>query len=500
MLSFRLRLTGLGRDRWRWDTDRWTSGESWIKPFAHPALERSLVHNGAQGACVVVRESAVVRESHAEGEFIRVELRPGRVRITAGLHGTAPVYLTAAGDLLEGSWYLPDLRHACTAGRLLDRAVVRALTRRHRYSSDTLFTGVHRLTERATATFTPEGLRIDYPPPALHVARARRLRPGVDPVEAFDGLLADIVARYAVPSAGVELSGGVDSANVALTVAALHREAGSYGLLFDGELGEQQQRRRDTLARRLGLRDVTVPAADWPPFTPGGCRASGVPHDPCGDFYLEAFQAAVDRAATLGVRVVFTGMGGDEIMALRLTERDTPLSEPGKVPWLGARARDALVEVDHNLAPVSPAPLPSLLVFAARNPTFLRSGVWPVSPLADPLLVRFGESLPVQWRRRKRLLRERLRRAGFPEEVADPPRPENFTALMQAGLRRHGLPLLERMLDDSILVDAGYVDRVALAAAHQRATAAEEVPDPLYDTIALEVGLRSLLEKGNDGQ
>ncbi|KWX01024.1 hypothetical protein LI90_2052 [Carbonactinospora thermoautotrophica] len=31
-------------------------------------------------------------------------------------------------------------------------------------------------------------------------------------------------------------------------------------------------------------------------------------------------------------------------------------------------------------------------------------------------------------------------------------------------------------------------------------TTAEEVPDPLYDTIALEVGLRSLLEKENDGQ
>lgn len=116
-----------------------------------------------------------------------------------------------------------------------------------------------------------------------------------------------------------------------------------------------------------------------------------------------------------------------------------------------------------------------------------------MSPLADPLIVRFGESLPVGWRGGKTLLRQRLRRAGLSDEVAEPAQPETFTGLMQAGLCHYGLPLLADMTAGSLLVDAGYVDRAALAAAYEHARSAAAVPSLLYDTIALEVGLRSLL-------
>lgn len=64
---------------------------------------------------------------------------------------------------------------------------------------------------------------------------------------------------------------------------------------------------------------------------------------------------------------------------------------------------------------------------------------------------------------------------------------------MQTGLRDHGLPIVERMLDDSTLIDNGFVDRLRLSSAHQHACAAAELPDLLYDTIALEVGLASLI-------
>lgn len=117
-----------------------------------------------------------------------------------------------------------------------------------------------------------------------------------------------------------------------------------------------------------------------------------------------------------------------------------------------------------------------------------------MSPLADPLLVRFAESLQYPWRRHKRLIRERLRRAGFPPYVVRPAQPENFLALMQDGLRRFGLPRARRMLADSLLIDAGYVDRPMFAEAVRRAEGASLVPDILYDTIAMEIGLRSMLE------
>jgi asparagine synthase (glutamine-hydrolysing) len=108
------------------------------------------------------------------------------------------------------------------------------------------------------------------------------------------------------------------------------------------------------------------------------------------------------------------------------------------------------------------------------------------------MLVRFGEQLPLPWRRRKRILRESLRRAGLAAEVVDPPLRETFSELMQVGLRQHGLPILKAMLSESVLVDLGYLDHAALAAAYEIAQAAARVPSVLCDALTLEVGLRSL--------
>jgi asparagine synthase (glutamine-hydrolysing) len=183
-------------------------------------------------------------------------------------------------------------------------------------------------------------------------------------------------------------------------------------------------------------------------------------------------------------------MGGDELMALRPSEDRSPRRQPPAVPWLGSRTLAARPEIEVNTAPVSPVPLATLVALAVRNPTYLREGIWPVSPLADPALVRFAESLPVSWRAGTALLKERLRRVGLPPEVVQPRRPENFLALMHSGLRRYGLPLARDMLRGSLLIDNGYVDGGAFSRALHQA----EIPDVLYDTVALEFGIRTLWE------
>jgi hypothetical protein len=162
------------------------------------------------------------------------------------------------------------------------------------------------------------------------------------------------------------------------------------------------------------------------------------------------------------------------------------------VSWLGQRARAALAEIDANLAPVPVLPLPALMSFALHNPTYLQAGIWPISPLTDPQLLRFGEQLPLAWRCDKALLRERLRCAGLPSYVCQPDHPETFSPLMQLGLRLYGLDLARHMLDESVLIDAGYVDHSRFATAYEAAVGAPRVPSLLCDTIALELGLHSL--------
>jgi asparagine synthase (glutamine-hydrolysing) len=305
VISLRLHLWDLCYPHWTWTGDRWTNGNSWLHPVITPAVDAQLVydHNGRVG--LVVRErlggqsaiksvdhepamvadvGAVVAQAQSwAGEYMIVELQPDRIRLTAGPLGTAPLYLTQGSAVLLGSWHLPDIRTLIHSDELLDRAVARRLTRQARYSADTVFRGVQRLTERTTATFTRTGLVMTYPEPAEHVLQPRELRPGADVVGAFDELLTEVVAGTPAASGpvGVELSGGADSANIAITLAARHNGAvTSFGLVLDGPVGRQQQRRRQDMISRFGLRDTTVHASAHPPFAPSGVRSLMVPHDP----------------------------------------------------------------------------------------------------------------------------------------------------------------------------------------------------------------------------
>lgn len=188
-----------------------------------------------------------------------------------------------------------------------------------------------------------------------------------------------------------------------------------------------------------------------------------------------------------------TGLGGDELLATPASRHTARVTDPEfAVPWLGKRAKAALPELDTNLAPVAVRPLPTLMALALHNPSYLAAGIWPTAPLADPRLIRFAEQLPVRWRRANALFRCRLRQAGLPRSVTNPARPESFAPLMQHGLRHHGLPILRRMLDDSVLVDAGFLDHRRLTAAYHAATSASRLPSLLCDTMATELALRSL--------
>ncbi|MBL1080532.1 asparagine synthase [Streptomyces actinomycinicus] len=490
MLSMRLRLADLQEPKWRWEGGRWINGQSWIEPANVSTLVMEVNDDQAPRVRVRVQEC-----KRGDADFVALTMGPGKARLSAGVSGTAPLYLTQKAGELHASWDLTLLRPHLQADRLVPRVVARTLTRQHRYTSETLFEGVYRLTERAAATLTPHGLDIHYPEPAEHVLEPRTVRPGVDPLAALDEVLTDVIrqAPTAAGCVGVELSGGADSGNVALAVkAARYPEVYSFGLLVGGSTGRQQSERRRALVEHCGFQDTATPAMYHPPFCPGGVRALRKPHDPAGAFYQEAFDVVREQAAARRCEVMFTGSGGDEVNAHH-SRTQAELPTPHPVPWLGNRAVRALAEVNKYLAPIPVLPVPTLMAFGMHNPGFLRAGIWPVSPLAHPRIVRFMEQLPHEHKRGKALFRERIRRAGLPEWVAAPTEPENFLAILEKGLRSYGLPVLDDMLKESILVDLGYVDGKALAKARRNADSAPVVPDLLCDVLALEAGLRSLV-------
>ncbi|SHF85000.1 hypothetical protein [Streptoalloteichus hindustanus] len=76
-----------------------------------------------------------------------------------------------------------------------------------------------------------------------------------------------------------------------------------------------------------------------------------------------------------------------------------------------------------------------------------------------------------------------------------PPLRENFRHIMEYGLREYGVPLLGRLIKDSVLVDLGYVAGEQLRAAHERYTMGTSPVDLLlFPFLATELGLRALTQ------
>lgn len=529
MLEFKLSLDGTSAQwAWRAETKKWGNDSSWISPIQHPLLERMAVSDGISTFLVVRERTAqspvprtpqdrtmlVTNQTFEEMlkealewplEFQLIECRPGSgYRIHAGQWGTCPIYISdTKSSGLIGSWSFRNLRPQMGRDRINLLEVVRILSARQRYTHNSIFQGIHQLTERSCAEYSNEGLTLHYPEDAPH-GRPREVRPGVDIIPVYEEELARAVSLrpYSPSETAVELSGGLDSANVAMTLSDLNSETiMAYALTYGGDIGEQQVRRRQEMIEYGNFRDMQLNALEWPPLHPMGGRAQGDAVDPIEQPYHEAFEKLLEKAAVEGIRTIFTGDGGDELASLRGDEWEQMGKIPGRYnplrilpTWFTRMALELVPHIDDDLAPRSILDEASLLGFASRTPSLVTHGMWPISPLCSPRLIRFAEQLPVEWRDNKRFCRERLRRLEFSDEVVNPTLRENFTHVMWYGLRRYGEALVEQTVEDSILVDLGLADPDQVLTQSRRLSAEEAEPDTtLFAYLRMELGLRGLL-------
>lgn len=506
--------------------DSWSLGTSHLSPYQHPCLEHGLALT-TDRALLIVRErmraittwcSASDPTEHVSPDryqqrlkealswplgYVIVELTPGRLSLTASPWGTAPVHLATVNGTLLGSWDLLDLTPKVNPRRLDPLAVIRFLTYATHYSSATLLADVLTLTERATATWTGNNVHLTYPEPAAH-ALPRELAEDADPAGVFEQVLQGVIDRWEfTPTQTVaDVSGGMDSTNVALALAQLHPDQIHTGaMLLTGPAGKQQvRRRREVLATGLGP-DHTVRMVDHLPFNPDGRRRRGLPFDPEEGPYAEARDVLLAHYAEHGKKVLFTGLGGDEAMKLRTAERQrlgvkaaSPLRHRDGAPaFLGPLGRELLPHRFEGAAPIGPALWSILDCFGAFYPLHMRHGIWPINPFAAPEIVRLAESLPAQWRHRKRLLRDRLTRLGLSPEVSHPALPENFQHVLDMAMRRHGVDLLlEVLARGSLLVDDGYLDEDELTHAADEFKSTGARTFDVYRPLVLETGLASL--------
>ncbi|MEV7119906.1 asparagine synthase-related protein [Kitasatospora griseola] len=477
---------------WTWTGGRWHCGSSWIEPYRHTLTEQIALTDGIRTVFVSAArktgapsgrpeptpvspgdyDRALRRLREDRDDWTAIEVTDAHTVVSTGTACTAPQYLATSTDALHGSWDLLDLRDHQHPDRVDHIAITRHLALRNRYSASTFWQDIRLLTERATARFGPEGpLVIQFPEPAEH-SRARSLQDGNDPVPLFQDLLDLSVSRapWRGSRTAVQLSGGMDSTVVSLALRTAPQGAGVTAgtVVLDHERGTQQNERRRLILDYIasGWSGLTVHALDHLPYGPSSRFSRTGWISPTTDIYGDALDTLSDRFADRGIDAVFSGIGGDELMAVTAAEDREGRHgfEPEIPPWLGPVARGALKDVNTVITPAAVVPETALMAKTVCGPAFLRRGLWPIHPLTDPVLVRFCEWLPVEWRDRKRLMREIIGRTGMPHQVARPPLAENFQQVITLAMRRNGAPRLRKILaEGSPLIEAGLLDPVGLA-------------------------------------
>lgn len=420
-----------------------------------------------------------------------------RIKLRAGVLGSAPVYCLATGKRAIVSWDFADF--------LVHRPPIDIEVASHRlalntaYSARQICVGVTLLTERATLCLEPDNAHYQYPP-AVEMPTPTHLPMGVDATTAFGELLRHIIAmRPITPNQiAAELSGGMDSAAVACALATEYGPIASQGILLHGDCRHMQIERRNKIVNQLGLHDETVDIAAFPPSL--DLRPASRKEYVHTEYYLEAIEALWSVAHSQGRDTIFTGFGGDELfMPFFSGERryeaeddsETTKSRRYAERLLTPYALSAARSMCAFNAPISP--VPAVRVGTCQAQHLMKFGLWPVNPLSDPNLVALCYRLPQEHRHGRETMRRYLQN-HLGEEVF----PHNYTketfAQVFPELIAKQRENIAAQLQECALADLGLVDqRSALALLDEVATTREEASiSPLVNFLWLERFVRQV--------
>lgn len=488
----------------------WEGSGIAIVPLQNTALE-CRVRQSADQFELTVRE-ALCPPGAAEDawplDFVSVLIERGacgvRVRLHCGQWGTCPVYLTCTDAGLWAHWDAVELYPLLSNTALSMPFAAHFLAGLDDvYAVDTVFPKIRRLTAGASAEWSAHTGAIDFtlPEPVAQPA-PHTLAGGADVLGAVDRTLLACAARYKQENVtcGSLLSGGLDSAIVAIAASRVRPEQAlqSFGMLVPRESQHGQKRRRRALVQQFGFHDTAIEAESHFCFDPNHRRIQELRVAPWDEFYYEAFEALLDAACRQGVQEMVTGNGGDELCLLHDFEapNTTPADAAVLPPFLSPQIVQAYRDTRDSIsrAPLALLPSSALGAASASAPLFSRKGVWSLSPLCTPELIRLCRRLPLEWRKNRRLWRDYLATLGVTQAVTHPHRTEDFGVMMEKSLRARA-GFLSELFAGSLLADAGMLDASLLVKDFRRWCAggalAYDVAHFMY-VINLELGLRSM--------
>ncbi|MCP1758612.1 MULTISPECIES: hypothetical protein [Bradyrhizobium] len=483
-------------------------GESYIWPFQHKSLESSLVTSFEQWFFVIRERQGAADEAgvhsvviaHASADqfrqnyqkcmhwpldFIVIEgaRRGPRLRVRGGHIGSLPIYfhVEERTRTVTLSWDFMDL---LDKSRTIDAEIIsHHLSMRTFYSARQACVGVNLLTAGATLYVDRSRTSFEY---GTTTSSAPELpgREDSNHVLEFSNTLQAVVRSRptAFCASAVELSGGMDSASVAIAVGESIESLACGGILLGDGSSPKQGDRRASILSALNCRDHKVEMRAYMP-------AIDLDLDPKGrlplisEYYLEAFGSLWDRFRGDGCEIIWSGIGGDEFCARFTSDEDEPRSPSSPhldialglaEDLLTKRGLDAARSSFLFSAPVSATQSTTLLASLCHARPLATRGLWPVRPFGDPRLIKFGAQLPFALRSRKELLRcylrERLGSDVFPPGYAK----ETFALVLPRAIMARS-DIISSQLASCALADFGLVSQEAVMALLNRVITTHEL-------------------------
>jgi hypothetical protein len=405
-------------------------------------------------------EKIINNTLHWQLNCICIEITYGlewQIKIHASHYLTCPVYFTKTSKAIFFNWDHDNLLKEVGILRPNKKQIARVLAAQDLDSGQTILQDMWQIPPSSITTITDK--EVAFEDAHVDEIQVYKIKDDINIVEVFGAHLQSVLQRWQSKnlSAGVELSGGVDSSTVAMALATnetLTRSLETFAIISSGESGKQQTRRRNAIVSKIKSIDITISGESYLPSI-----VQGVPPWPTFEYYSEIANAYIAMVKSKNINTLYTGHGGDEL-GLPVGNDDTiyvrgvqPIRHHGNI--LSAEYwKVSAYEAKYSTL------VPPTTLFAAqtRAVIMMRHGIWLVHPFALPEMTTFCMTLPVEWRQGRKFMVEYLSSMGVEKDWFHLEVEEGFGEFFKA-ISDKIVVFAEQLKHGAITIDLGIVDQ-----------------------------------------
>lgn len=340
----------------------------------------------------------------------------------------------------------------------------------------TLFKNIRTLYDRVRLNWSHQKYEIIQP---IHgsIASIAVGRPGNprDFLTQLEGTLDKYWLRYSKDNLiGCELSGGMDSSAIVGYFADKNHHIKTVTLQLTGRFGTTQTSKLNNFNERFKIQSSTTVVLDSNEYYPLDFLIKNGLWHPFYHWQITNHALARDKLLVIlekqNVTNLFTGRGGNELCEhipspLSVVDEDLArqyAEDKPEIPWTPTLVDyfQKAVQDSKTQARPSITLLPNSVVSGTMrsNNVYIDRGIWPVSPLADPRLYLYCQSLPIHYRVDRNLMRMYLHARRFPKSIYTSPN-EHFGDNFYDSVSKNLGHVLEQFMEHSVLDKNGLVEK-----------------------------------------